>query len=112
MGRPRSYGLSSHNHVQALLTCLERPTTRADLDFLYHGGLPGVNEFESSIPSISRLLKTALPLQHLTLDFHFYLDSHLCIPSDSQMVEQGTLVIIPVMPHPPEAHDQTGTNPT
>ena len=135
----------------ASLLCLESFTIRADLDFIYHSGLPGMSEFRSSIPSIACLLKTAPRLQHLTLDFHCRLNSHLYIPYDSeslwsplvslisessspciklrvkaskrplpetispkfvtsslascptltQMVEQGVLVIIPVMPDPP-----------
>jgi len=136
------------------LVCLEKLTISADLEFHFQSGyrgLPDVYGFSSSISAISQLLRTASSLQHLTLDFHFYINARLELPYDpealwsplvtlvsessspcinlrvkatklsrvttispeivtssfascpalTQMIEQGVLVIIPVMPDPP-----------
>jgi len=135
------------------LVCLEKLAISADLAFHFQNNYrdpPDIYGFSSSISAIAQLLKTALSLQHLTLDFRFHINVHRQLPhapealwsplvtlvSESsspcinlrikasqlpqlttispeivtsslasyppltEMIEQGVLVIIPVMPVP------------
>ncbi len=70
------------------LVCLEKFTISADLQFYFGSAYqtpPHVYGFSSSIPAIARLLRTALPLRQLTLDFNFYFNNNLiCLPYDTE----------------------------
>ena len=85
------------------LLCLERLIIRADLQFRRRYRCSrdrwGVLQFRSSIPSIERVLKTALPLQHLTLNFRFNL-SHYQIPEDSESLWSPLVSLISESPSP------------
>jgi len=66
------------------LVCLEKLTISADLVFHCRSGYSNGPGFISSIYAISQLLKTALFLQHLTLDFHFHINGLLQLPHDTK----------------------------
>ena len=82
------------------LLCLERLTICADLEFYVTFRCSrdsGVIQFKSSIPSITRVLRTALPLQHLALNFRFRPGR---IPYDSEYLWSPLVTLISESPSP------------
>jgi len=79
------------------LVCLEKLTISADLEFHFQSGyrgLPDVYGFSSSIYAISQLLRTALSLQHLTLDFRFHINDRLQLPYDPEALWSPLVTLV------------------